>query len=330
MYEGYVDYMDLLPSDAGPVVKASIGDGDKILLVLLHVDTVWPLDAPQKPPMQREGDILRGPGVFDMKANIVSTLFTFRAYKEFGISPDKRIVVLATPDEESGSLASRPVIESEARHCDACLVLETPLAGGAIKIRRKGIADMVIEAIGRAAHSGVNPQDGVNAIHELAHQIAAIAAYNDPDKGITVNVNTAGGGISRNAIPASARATIDIRAETIENLERVVAGIKRLQPHIPEALLHITGGVNRPPMVDNPESRRIAGTAQEIGRGLGMELELKSTGGGSDGSFTAAIGVPTVDGLGVDGAGAHTPDEHIIISRIVPRCTLFAELCLRI
>jgi glutamate carboxypeptidase len=199
-----------------------------------------------------------------------------------------------------------------------------------MKIRRKGVGQFDITIIGKESHSGINPQDGINAIHEAAWVIKNIAELNDFSKGTTVNVNLVQGGTARNVIPGKVTAEVDFRAETITEAKRVESAVNSLVATIPGAELEIKGGMDRPPMEDSPESNAMADLAREIGLEVGLDLDRKLTGGGSDGNFTAAIGIPTLDGLGLDGGGAHTPDEHVLLETIPARSALLAELILQL
>ena len=320
----------MVAGDDGARIRAESGSGEKTILVLGHMDTVWPVEAEGKPPLRREDDRFYGPGIFDMKSGLCLMLFAFEAIAELGIRLDRRIVFLVTPDEEIGSGASREAIEREAEGATAVIVPEPPLAGGAIKTRRKGVGNIKLVVRGRESHAGIAPEKGINAIHELALQIVRLMEMNDPQRGITVNVDLVSGGTRENVVAGSASAVVDFRALTSEDAMDIERRIHALESIIEGAELSVSGGFSRPPMEETPESRAIAVKAQEIASELGFELGTGLSGGGSDGSFTAAMGVPTVDGLGLDGEGAHALHEHIIISRIPDRGALLTELLLRI
>lgn len=326
----HVDYLDIIEGERGAKILAEKGDGECAVLILLHMDTVWPVEADNKPPLSKEDSILRGPGVLDMKASLVMTEYFLKALEKLNIELDKKIIVLATPDEERGSQSSVDLIKQTAKRCDFVLCAETPLPNGDMKIRRKGVGMFRITVEGKESHAGVNPWDGVNAIHELSLQIAEIMKLDDDKTGTTVNVCQGGGGTASNVIPGSAWATVDFRAETLEEAEKVTRTINNLKPKLPGAKLVVSGGINRPPLEKSPESERMADIAEAIANELGHPLGRSSTGGGSDGSFTAAIGVPTLDGIGIYGTGAHTPDEHVVIDTIAWRTAMFSELIFRI
>jgi glutamate carboxypeptidase len=330
LLRNHCERVSIIAGNAGARVRAESGSGGKTILLLGHLDTVWPLESENRPSLRRQGDILSGPGAFDMKAGLAMALFAFQAFTEMDLGLDKKLVLLATPDEESGSLSSRGAIEREAKEAGAVLVLEPPLNDGRMKTRRKGVGEFRIEVKGRESHAGINPEDGVNAIHELAHQIVYITGLNDTKRGITVNAGRIGGGIKDNVIPGGAWATIDFRALTIEDCKALAERIRNLKPVLAGAELMITGDVNRPPLVETEKSREIASQTKQIAAELGVGLKEGLSGGGSDGSFTAALGIPTIDGLGLDGRGAHSLDEQVDLSRIPFRCALLTELILRI
>jgi glutamate carboxypeptidase len=330
LLEPFVDSVELIDTSAGRIVRAVAGQSRPEILVLTHMDTVWPAGAAKKPELKREGNILHGPGVLDMKSSLVSMLFFFRAAKELGIDIDRKITLLATPDEESLSKTNGDFVKAEAVGKDAVIVLEFPMPNGAMKIRRKGIAEFKVVVTGKAAHAGVNPQDGANAIEELALQINEIAALNDLEKGTTVTFSVISGGTGRNVVPDYAEATIDMRSFDALTMEDIAAKIRNRKPYLQGTTVKATGGIDRPPMESSEASLELAKLAQGIAAEIGFDLLTAETGGGSDGNFTAAMGIPTIDGLGIDGLGAHMLNEHIEIDRIVPRQCLISELLLRI
>jgi glutamate carboxypeptidase len=234
--------------------------------------------------------------------------------------------LLLTCDEEIGSRTSRPLVEEEAQNAAAALVLEPPVGGGVVKTGRKGIGDFTVRAVGRAAHAGLDPEKGVNAIVELAHQILQLAGLNDYEKGTTVSVGIVNGGAASNVVPAEAMAKVDVRFWTPEDGEKIVNSIRGLTPALPGARIEISGGINRPPMPRSEKNILLFERARNLAAEIGFELKDQVVGGGSDGNFTAAMGVPTLDGLGVDGAGAHADHEHIIISDIPRRAALLTRL----
>jgi glutamate carboxypeptidase len=233
---------------------------------------------------------------------------------------------MMTCDEETGSHFSREFIEQEARSACAALVLEPPIPGGTIKTARKGVGEFELIVRGRPAHAGNDPRAGVSAITELAGQILAINAMCDYDRGTTLNVGVVHGGVLSNVIAAEARASIDMRFKTVEEGKRIEEAMGALKPTLNGARLEVRGGINRPPLVRTAATGVLFTHAERLAAEIGFELREGSVGGGSDGNFIAALGVPVLDGLGVDGAGAHAEHEHIIISDIPRRCALLARL----
>ncbi len=297
------------------------------LLVIGHLDTVWPLGTLARLPFRitPEGHA-HGPGIFDMKSGIAILLEAIRTIRQQELATKRPLTVLLTCDEEIGSKTSRPLVEEEAQNAAAALVLEPPVTGGIVKTGRKGIGTFTIRALGRAAHAGLDPAKGVNAIVELAHQTVRLAALNNYEQGVTVSVGIVNGGTGINVVPAEAEAKVDVRFWTSEDGEQVVNAIRGLTPTLAEAQLEITGGVNRPPMPRSERNIALFEHARELAAEIGFALEDTVVGGGSDGNFTAALGVPTLDGLGVDGAGAHAEHEHILISDIPRRAALLTRL----
>ncbi len=238
--------------------------------------------------------------------------------------------MLWTTDEEIGSGTSRATIEACARECDAVLVLEPSLPGGAAKTSRKGCGDFELIVHGVAAHAGLDPGKGASAIHELAHQIVAVSALQDPDRGVTLNVGRISGGTRTNVVADLARASIDVRVPTMADAVRVEASLRALGPRLAGTRLEIQGGVERPPLERGPGVLRLYGIAREVARDLGRDLAEGAAGGGSDGNFTAAAGVPTLDGLGPRGDGAHALHEHVELEDLGWRAAFLARLLSRI
>jgi glutamate carboxypeptidase len=295
------------------------------ILVLGHLDTVYPAGTITQMPFLISRGRAWGPGTFDMKGGLVIALYAVDALAVAGFVPEKRIVFLWTSDEEIGSETSRKVIESEARRSDAVLVLEPALGlAGSVKTGRKGVGEIELIATGRAAHAGLNPEDGINAIEEIALQIARIAKWNQP-RGITVNAGVIEGGTRTNVIPAHARALIDIRASHPADMRALERKFRALRPILSGAKLELRGGFNRPPM-ERKMSATLFAKARALSQELGLTLEEAFVGGGSDGNFTAALGVPTLDGLGTVGEGAHSPRENIVIAKLPERAALLAGL----
>jgi glutamate carboxypeptidase len=321
----------LRQSKRGNHVRAEVWLGGKKsdgqILVLGHFDTVYPVGTLAKMPFRVSAGRAWGPGAFDMKGGLVLALFAFDALKAAKIQPRKRFVFLWTSDEEIGSSTSRAIIEKEARQSDAVLVLEPSFgAEGRLKTSRKGVGHAELIVTGRAAHAGINPQDGVNAVHELALQIARLTKMNDPRRGITVQATVVSGGTVSNVVPEQARAEIDIRLARLADARGIERKLHALRPILKGARLEVRGGVNRPPLERTPAVGALFRQAQSLSAEMGLKLGEASTGGGSDGNFTGAIGLPTLDGLGALGDGAHTPHEHVVIRKLPERAALIAGL----
>jgi glutamate carboxypeptidase len=281
-------------------------------------------------PVLRDGARLCGPGVYDMKAGLAMFLALIEALAALELTPPRPITVLFTSDEEIGSPSSRPFIEAQAREAEYVLVPEPPMADGGLKTARKGVGRFTIEIEGKAAHSGVAPELGASAILELAHQILRVQGLNAPEAGTTVNVGVIQGGTAANVVPARALAQVDVRATTRLAAENVERSLRNLNPVTPGTRINVEGSFNRPPMERTAAIAALFERAREIAAGIGIDLTEGATGGGSDGNFTAALGIPTLDGLGVLGGGAHADNEHIVIDSLPERAALLAALLLNL
>jgi glutamate carboxypeptidase len=317
-------------SPAGDHLRASFGQGPRQVLLLGHFDTVWPVGQLERMPIKREGGRLYGPGVFDMKAGIGLAMLATRAVVDTGALDGCRVVMLWTTDEEIGSKTSRALIEAEAASSDAVLVFEPSLPGGALKTSRKGVGQFEMTVRGVSAHAGLDPGKGVSAVRELARQILAIDELQDPANGVTVTVGLISGGTRVNVVPAEARATIDARANTGADAERIARVMKGLSAHLPGASIEVTGGFDRPPLERTEAVVRLFTMAKAAAAEIGITLDEGSAGGGSDGNLTAALGVPTLDGFGAVGDGAHALHEHVEIESLVPRAATIAGVLDRI
>jgi glutamate carboxypeptidase len=317
-------------STAGDHLRASFGSGKRQMLLLGHFDTVWPVGQLARMPMKREGGRLYGPGVFDMKAGIALAALATRAVLERGGLESCRAVMLWTTDEEIGSATSRALIEAEAVRSDAVLVFEPSLPGGGLKTSRKGVGQFEIIARGVSAHAGLDPGKGVSAVRELAKQIIALDDLQDPANGVTVTAGIIRGGTRANVVPDEARATIDARANTLAAAQRVERAMKQLRAQVAGANLEVTGGFGRPPLERSAGVVKLFDLAKAAAAEIGVNLEEGSAGGGSDGNFTAALGVPTLDGFGAIGDGAHALHEHVAIDALVPRAAVIAGLLARL
>jgi glutamate carboxypeptidase len=297
------------------------GQGAPVLLSG-HVDTVWPEGTLAEMPFRLEGDRAFGPGAFDMKACLVTML---EAIRRAGAGR-RALRVFLTADEEQGSPTGRAPLEDAARGVAAALVVEPPTPSGNLKTRRKGLGSFTLEVSGRAAHAGTDREEGVSAIEELAHQIRALHALNDGDGGLSVNVGVVEGGTAENVVPARAAARIDVRIAHAADRDRFEEALKRLRTVDPEAELELRGGWTRPPLERSEGTARLFARACEHAQALGLELDEESSGGGSDGNLLGALGVPVLDGLGAEGAGAHSPDEHVKVASIPVRAELLSRL----
>jgi len=297
------------------------------LLLLGHYDTVYPLGTLTTMPCRVIDDKLTGPGVLDMKAGIALMLQGLAALQDWHGGLPRPVTVLLVSDEEVGSDTSRPITESLAKKSAAVLVLE-PSYGreGAVKTARKGVGEYLVKVTGKASHAGLDFQKGVNAILELARQIEKISAFTDLKNGLTVNVGLISGGSRTNVVPAEASAQVDVRIARIKNAAGIDKKMRSLRPFNRKCKIEITGGINRPPMERTAGVAALYAQAKAIARDLGWKLGEAAVGGGSDGNFTAGLGIPTLDGLGAVGDGAHAHHEHILISELPRRAALLAGL----
>jgi glutamate carboxypeptidase len=315
--------------ERGDHVRAEFDGEAPPVLVLGHFDTVWDLGEIARMPLREEAGRLYGPGIFDMKAAIAVSLLAVRALDTLG-APRPRIVMLWTTDEEIGSRTSRAAIEHEAAQSRAVLVLEPSLPGGAAKTSRKGCGEFELTVHGVAAHAGLDPGKGASAIHELARQIVALEQLQDLSRGITVNAGVVSGGTRTNVTAAEARALVDVRVQTLADALRIEETVRSLQPFNPATRLEITGAIDRPPLERSAAVLRLYDLARDVASSLGRVLEEGAAGGGSDGNFTAALGVPTLDGLGPQGDGAHARHEHIVLEDLPFRAALLCGVLSRL
>jgi glutamate carboxypeptidase len=295
----------------------------KPILLLGHLDTVWPLGTLRTMPWRKHDGRLYGPGVLDMKSGVAMALAAIRALKQLGIH--RPITLLLNSDEEVGSPASRPITERLALASAAVLVLE-PAQGLACKTARKGVGDYKLHVTGVASHSGVDFASGHSAILELARLLQTVAGFTKPSVGRTVNPGVISGGTRANVIAQHAFAEVDVRIARASDAARVDKLFRSLRCADPRCSLTVTGGINRPPMERRPGTVALYKQARKLAAELGFQLDEAASGGGSDGNFTAALGVPTLDGLGAVGEGAHAAHESILIDHLVPRTALLAAL----
>ena len=338
-------FVELVSDTAAPMARVKTHPGGKFgkhllcevqlpgrkktgqVLALGHSDTVWPIGTLRTMPFREADGRLWGPGVFDMKAGIAFFLFAARALRELAIPAPSKVLLQLNSDEEVGSESSRPLTERHARASRAVLVLE-PSTGleGKLKTARKGVGDFTVTVRGKASHAGVDFAAGASAILELARQLERIAGFTNLKRGITVNPGVIAGGTRSNVVAAEARAEVDIRILKLKDAAGLEKKFRGLRPIDRRCAIEVTGGLNRPPMERSPGIVKLFRTAQKLAREIGVEVEESLTGGGSDGNFTAALGVPTLDGLGGVGEGAHAANESILTSRMVDRTALIAKL----
>ncbi len=313
----------------GDILEAKLAapdSGGPRTLLLTHYDTVWPLGTLERMPIRREGDVFSGPGAVDMKGGIANAIHAASVLEAAGIPLAGDVTLLLTSDEETGSHDSRELIEDLARHHDRVLVLEPGRDDGALKTGRKGVGGYQIVFTGRSAHAGNNPSDGASALRELSHFLLFVEDLADEVAGTTVNLTRANGGFASNVIAEEATAVVDLRVLKASEGGRVDDAVRHYQPRDERVTLSVTGGLNRPPLELTSANERLFELAQSVLDDLGLDLDGAVVGGGSDGNFTSAIGVATLDGLGSVGGGPHARHEHIRIRETLERVALLAGL----
>ncbi len=318
---------ELLPVEgAGPVLRARWprATQEGAVMLLGHLDTVWPKGTLDERPVRIEGDVLSGPGSLDMKAGLVIVVFALRELAER--DPPPPVTVLFTPREEVDCEPYREVMEDEMRASAAVLGFEPAWPGGAVKTARKGAGSFLLRARGRAAHAGANLAEGANAIVELARKTLEASALSNPERGVSVNVGVIRGGIAANVVPDLAEAELDVRYPTLEDGRRTEAALRALRSSDPRVTFEVEGGLHCPPLERTRSVLGVFDQARGVAGRIGMELEEVSTGGASEASYASALGIPTLDGLGADGDGAHAEHEHVLISSLPERVALAAGL----
>ncbi len=308
------------------IIRAFVGDAKPVML-LGHTDTVHPVGACGINSTRIEGDKFYGCGIFDMKANVVLMLEALRYFHVTNTRPAQPITILLSCDEEVGSHTGREIVEREAALAEACYVFE-PSANGSVKTGRKGTGMYIVHAQGVPAHAGLEPEKGANAILEIARQIERLQSMNALEVGTTVNVCTASGGTTTNVIPEHAVCSVDVRFSTMDEAARIDEEIKDLKPFDERVSFRIEGGINRPPMERTDAVVALFEKARDIAASFDYELGETQVGGASDGNFVGALSIPVLDGLGIAGNGAHTLQEHILVSDIAKRATLVTKLML--
>ncbi len=313
----------------GDHLLARWGEGEGGFLLLCHLDTVWPLGTLAERPWRVEGERATGPGCYDDKGSAVIILTALGGIRELGLALSRPVTVLFNTDEEVGSRSSRSLIEAEAARAAVVLCVEPAQPDGALKVWRKGTGRYTVTALGRAVHAGADHAKGINAIEELAHQVLRLQSMTDYELGSTVNVGWVRGGTRTNIVPQQAEMRVDLRVRTSAEGARMDAAIRALEPVLPGARLVVEGELSRPPMEESSTTLEPFRRAQEIGAELGLKLTASGSGGASDGNFTAALGVPTLDGLGAVGDGAHSADEYVLVPSLPERTALLAALLTR-
>jgi len=302
------------------------GQGEGGILILCHLDTVFPLGTLKTFPYQEEDGLIRGPGVLDMKSGIVIALGAVSALLSLSKPAALPVSILFTSDEEIGSPASRGLIEALAREAQMVFVMESALVDGSLKTWRKGVGVFTVKTKGRAAHAGGDHQEGRNAIEEMAHQIIAIQKLTDYKKGTTLNVGKIRGGFATNVVPEECSIEVDLRVLEVEEAVRVASALKNLKPILDGTSIEVAGELNRPPLPFNEINQAAFKKAYAIAKTIGVELKASGSGGGSDGNFVAPLGVPVLDGMGAIGAGYHSNREYIFESSLAERINLLATL----
>jgi glutamate carboxypeptidase len=313
---------------AGPILRAGTAGVRRAVMLLGHLDTVWPVGTTARRPARVDGDVLRGPGCYDMKGGLVVVLYALRALQAAG--RQLPVTVFFTPLEEVDCAPYRAVMEAEMKASSAVLDFEPAWPGGAVKTERKGSGSYVLTAHGIASHAGADLSRGANAILELARRCLEVSALTDTARGVSANVGVIRGGLRPNVVPDLASAEIDVRFRTMDDGQALDASVRALVPDDPRIRLSLEGGLHYPPLERTPAVARVYAAARDVAREMGMDLREVATGGASEVSFAGALGLPALDGLGPDGDGAHSLDEHVVLSSLPTRAALTAGLLLRL
>jgi glutamate carboxypeptidase len=320
------------PQDEVGDLRLAVWNGDapgKPILLLCHIDTVWPVGTLDIMPLYRDGDLLYGPGALDMKCGVAIALDVVRGLQERGDFPNRPIWLFLNSEEETGSTHARDVIMTLAAQCGLVLVMEPAAEGEALKTSRKGGGYYVIRTLGRASHAGAAPEAGINAIIEASHQAITLHELNNLRDGTSVSVTLIRGGVAGNVIPPEAVIEVDVRFFKASEAQRVHEAITHLSPVLPGASVIIEGGIDRGPMERDAQMVRMVEQVKTMGQAVGIPIREAAVGGMSDGNFTAAMGIPTLDGLGADGQGMHAAHEHVIIPTLARRAALLAQILMQ-
>jgi glutamate carboxypeptidase len=319
-----------LDGPAGPHLFAERGGEGPALVLVGHSDTVWPAgEVERRPPRLGEGR-LWGPGVYDMKSGLCLIAAALGFVRQAGAPLRRRLEVFVSADEEVGGVTAHPHMDAVLERGNTAIVLEPPCPDGSLKLRRKGVGLYRVRVEGRESHAGAAPGRGVSAVSELVRLIAMLESWADPERGVQVNIGTVGGGTATNVVAGSAWCGIDLRFDRVEDGEEFERRLRALEPRHSEARLSVEGGLIFPPLEPTPESIALSRLAIRLAGELGLEFGAGSSGGGSDGSFLASRGLHVLDGLGLDGDGAHSLDEHVVVERFAPRAALLASLVLEL
>jgi glutamate carboxypeptidase len=313
---------------AGPILRARTPGGTRSVMLLGHLDTVWPLGTVARRPVRIEGQRLHGPGAYDMKGGLVVALFALRALQARGRHVP--VTVFFTPLEEVDCGPYREAMEAEMKASAAVLDFEPAWPGGAVKTERKGSGSYVLTAHGVASHAGADLARGANAILEVARKCLEVSALTDPVRGVSANVGVIRGGFRPNVVPDLASAEIDVRFRTVRDGQALEQSLQALRPADPRVRLSVEGGLHYPPLERTPQVARVFAAARDVAKEMGLDLAEVSTGGASEASFAGALGLPTLDGLGPDGDGAHSLDEHVLLPSLPTRAALTAGLLVRL
>jgi glutamate carboxypeptidase len=317
-----------LSGPAGPHLFAEWPGAEPAVVLVGHSDTVWRRGEVVRRPLHVEGGKLHGPGVFDMKAGLVLIAALARCLAERSWRLRRRLQVFIAADEETGSITAHPHMDELLGRGATALVPEPPCLDGSLKIARKGVGIFRVQVRGREAHAGVDPEHGVNAVEEIARLVLELQSWNDASRGVLVNTGRIGGGTATNVVPGRAWCGVDVRFDRAEDGEALEARLRALRPRHPAAAIKVRGGIIFPPLVPTEASRRLSAKAIALAAEVGLDIGAAGSGGGSDGSYLASRGLLVLDGLGVDGGGAHSRNEHILIDRLPLRAAFLTLLVL--